>query len=215
MTTTNPTDERSTDTEQRHDTDAAATIARERLADEIDPAEFGKARDVSEALATLAAALRADDVDVATLDNACVELEFLFDALEDVSRLHGWGWEENRDEVDRIEDAEPGSGENTTDCDFTTDDRIAEILEPLEVSRDDYGSTEIVVSDAVRTHVYDEGEPPTVTIDVDALDPEALDEETGRVTLDATEAEELRRDLDTAFDARLAERTRLDRKADE
>jgi len=112
MTTTRPEDESPHDSgpdEQPYDTDAAAAIARDRLADEVDPAEFGQARDVSEALADLAAALRRDDLDVATLDAACVELELLYDALEDVSRLHGWGWEENRDTHDQPEpDTEPG-----------------------------------------------------------------------------------------------------------
>lgn len=104
MTTQNADDERSIDT------DAAAEIARDRLAEEIDPAEFGQARAVSEQLAELAADLRAGEVTVRSLDAACVELELLYDLLEDVSRLHGWGWEEPACEHNQPEpDTEPGA----------------------------------------------------------------------------------------------------------
>jgi len=104
MTTENADDGKSIDS------DAAEEIARERLAEEIDPAEFGQARDASEQLAELAADLRAGEVTVMSLDAACVELELLYDLLEDVSRLHGWGWEENTDEHNQPEpDTEPGA----------------------------------------------------------------------------------------------------------
>jgi len=107
--TETPDEERSTDANQ-YDRDAAAEIARERLAEEVDPARFGKARDVSEKLAELAADLRAGEVTVRSLDAACVELELLYNHLEDISHLHGWGWENNPDEHDQPEpDAEPNA----------------------------------------------------------------------------------------------------------
>jgi hypothetical protein len=82
-----------TDDAPPYDTDAATAIARDRLADELDPGEFGQARAVDEALGDLAADLREDDLTPARLDATCTELELLFDALRDVSELHGWGWE--------------------------------------------------------------------------------------------------------------------------
>jgi hypothetical protein len=109
MTTENADDRKSIDS------DAAEEIARERLAAEIDPAEFGKACDVSQKLAELAADLRAGEVTVRSLDAACVELELLYDLLEDVSHLHGWGWEDHPEdhaqpEPDTEPDAEPVDG---------------------------------------------------------------------------------------------------------
>ena len=94
----------------------------DRLADEVDPSQFGKARDVSERLADLAADLRRDDLTVTQLGGVCTELELLYEALRDVSELHGWGWEENPDahttnqpEPDTDPDAEPpvGLGDST------------------------------------------------------------------------------------------------------
>jgi len=109
MTTENADDGKSIDS------DSAEEIARERLAEEIDPAEFGQARDASEQLAELAADLRAGEVTVMSLDAACVELELLYDLLEDVSRLHGWGWEDHPEdhaqpEPDTEPDADPIDG---------------------------------------------------------------------------------------------------------
>lgn len=109
MSDTTPDAERSTDADQ-YDSEAAATIAADRLAEEVDPAGFGKARDVSEKLAELAADLRAGEVTVRSLDAACVELELLYNHLEDVSHLHGWGWENNPDGHDQPEpDTEPNA----------------------------------------------------------------------------------------------------------
>jgi len=96
MTTTDPTDESSTDTEQ-YDSDAAATIATERLADELEPAGFGAADALADALAAVAADLRAGEVTVARVYDACVHVEEVQRALRDVSELHGYGWEENDD----------------------------------------------------------------------------------------------------------------------
>jgi hypothetical protein len=99
--------ERSTDANQ-YDPDAAGAIAARRLAEEVDPARFGKARDVSEKLAELAADLRGGEVTVRSLDAACVELELLYNHLEEVSRLHGWGWENHPDDHAQPEpDTEP------------------------------------------------------------------------------------------------------------
>jgi hypothetical protein len=96
MTTENADDERSIDTEQ-YDTDEAARIARDRLADELDPAAFGQADDLSRALAELVADLRGGELTVQRVGAVCTEIELLYDALEDLSRLHGWGWEESTD----------------------------------------------------------------------------------------------------------------------
>lgn len=189
MTDTHPDDERSTDTETR--ADVAASIARERLAAELDPRESRAVDDLTKVLERLAGSLRADDVGPEQITDANYRLRKVGEAITDASNLYGFGSHD--------------SGTDTA----TTDDRVAEILEPLEVSRDDLGSTEIVVSDAVRTHVYDEGEPPTVTVSLDALDTDAA-EDTRRVTLDAEAAAQLRADLETAFTARVAERERYD-----
>ena len=89
-------DERSTDAEQ-YDGDAAATIAVERLADELEPAGFGAADELADALAAVAADLRAGEVTVARVYDACVHVEEVQRALRDVSELHGYGWEENDD----------------------------------------------------------------------------------------------------------------------
>lgn len=110
MTTVDPTDESSTDTEQ-YDTDEAARIARDRLADELDPAAFGQADDLSRALAELVADLRGGELTAQRIGAVCTEIELLYDALEDVSRLHGFGWEESADaHVERQPepDREPG-----------------------------------------------------------------------------------------------------------
>ena len=104
MTTNQPTDERSIDTAER--------IARERLADDLDPREFGDADDLAEMLAEVAADLREDDLTVHRLDAACVHLTQVQKALRDASELHGWGWEEHTDahpqpEPDIEPDTEP------------------------------------------------------------------------------------------------------------
>jgi len=86
-----------TDDEQPYDTDAAVAIARDRLADELDPAKFGAADDANQALAELVADLRSDDLTVHRLHGVCTHVELLYEALRDVSELHGWGWEADTD----------------------------------------------------------------------------------------------------------------------
>ena len=101
-----------TDDEQPYDSGAAAAIARDRLADELDPAEFGAADDVNQALAELAADLRGDDLTVHRLHGACTHVELLYEALRDVSELHGWGWETDLDAHTTQQpapDTEPGA----------------------------------------------------------------------------------------------------------
>jgi hypothetical protein len=93
MTTTPANEESSTDTDQ-YDADAAATIAADRLADELDPARFGQADELADALAAVAADLRAGEVTLPRLYDACAHVEKVQAALRDVSRLHGYGWEQ-------------------------------------------------------------------------------------------------------------------------
>lgn len=190
--TDTPDAERSTDAEQ-YDTDAAVAIARDQIADDLDPAGWGDHHRLDQLLAEFVADLRDGGVSDMRIADMRTHLRNLDDALDELRRLYGFA------------DDRP---------DGATDDRIAEILAPLEVSRDDYGSTEIRVSDTVKTHVYDEGDPSTVTIDLDSLDGECLDG-TNRLTLDAGAACDLRADLETAFTARIAERKRYDEEADE
>jgi len=101
-----------TDDEQPYDTDAAVAIARDRLADELEPAKFGAADDVNQALAELAADLRGDDLTVHRLHGVCTHVELLYEALRDVSELHGWGWEADTDAHTTQQpapDTEPGA----------------------------------------------------------------------------------------------------------
>jgi hypothetical protein len=105
--------ENTTEDERPHG--AAERIARERLAEELDPARFGRADDLADMLAAVAADLRADDVTAARVDAACVHLELVQEALRDVSELHGWGWEDRSDshpqpEPDREPNPDPVPG---------------------------------------------------------------------------------------------------------
>ena len=83
----------------------------DRLVDELDPAEFGAADDVNQALAELAADLRADGLTVHRLHGVCTHVELLYEALREVSELHGWGWEIDTDAYTTQQpalDTEPG-----------------------------------------------------------------------------------------------------------
>jgi hypothetical protein len=216
MTTTNPTDERSTDDE--HPNDTTWRKVTEDLTASIDAGtfsyEFTRATDPD------VEDLRAQ-VEVLPSDAGVVNLEFevsceirgfpaRFGAVEALTPAQA-------DDLavalrSAAQQARTGGADFDLDHRRSTDvtQRIAEVLAPFEVSRDDYGSTEIIVSDTVRTHVYDEGDPATVSIDVDSLDADHF-EETGTLTLDADAAAELRADLETAATARVAERRRYDR----
>ena len=74
-----------------------------------------------------------------------------------------------------------------------------------DVSRDDLGSSRINVSDRVRAHAYDRGDPDTVVLSSIA----GADTPTG-ATLTVDEARELRDDLDAALAAIASERAHYD-----
>lgn len=91
----------------------------------------------------------------------------------------------------------------------TSETRVENALDAYEVSRDDYGSTRIEISEELTTHVYDEGEPDTITIDPRTMDKAPLDRD-DQVNINIEDARRLRDELDEALSARRVERDRYD-----